>query len=250
MQAMSHCLIARNRSSSPTWRAAIACLAAGLCLTAAAQAAVVIPVLCDDVTVGEIAVSVSLSGRGVRGQFTANTTLAEAAEICGEDHFNWFQAVGSDNHPPDGLVPPYMDPPHGGYSDQWADNLDWYWDEQIPAEDPGNFEPGFSLTEQTTEDTLFFEDFPAGEAGTELTFAIWLVSLNPDGSLHEFHDGFTWTWSNDETNIDGTADLGAEMPASVGGQLYQSLVPEPSCLVWIGLAILVTGRKRGDGRLQ
>lgn len=172
-------------------------------------APVVIPINCGNPAnlVGNI--TVNAGGGGVSGGFTSTVggpppTLAAAAAACGEDHFNWYQIVTADNKPPKDAggnqipVPPpaYVDPPPGGYSNQWADQLPWYWDETKPAPGTPNYDPNLQLSAQTTADTLKFSDFPGGAANTNLSFATWLVSLNADGSFHSWHEGFTWDWSN------------------------------------------------------
>lgn len=247
----------------PRCAAAMVCLVVYFWMAAAAQA-VSIPVICkdaagNDVTVGDIDVNPSADGTGVTGGFTAVTTLAAAAAFCGEDHFNWFQVVLADNMPPNGpagpgnpLTPPYFDPPLGGYGPpdtQWGDGLPWYWDEGAdppagPPPTPG-FSDGYNLDDNISLDgkTLHFEDFPGGAAGTSLVFATFLVSLNADGSLHSFHDGFLWTWSNTAANPDGTAAVGQHLAGNQGQQLYNQLVPEPSSIVLavLGLAFCAVG---------
>jgi len=197
----------------------------GLGLAMAAESTVhgQVDIVCDGVTVGtvEFMTATTASGRpGVVGSFTASIndamgkpSIAAAAAKCNEDHFNWYQVITADSMPPNDaagnpLVPPYPDPPAGGYgppSTQWADDLPWYWDEgPDPAAGTDGFSDNYNVNDNTTDgngdgvnDTLEFQDFPGGADGTELTFRLWLVSLNADSSLHSFHDGgIEWSFSN------------------------------------------------------
>ena len=110
-----------------------------------------IDVACNGTPVGVIdLVPAFVSGRvGLTGGFaTPLGSLGAAAAACGEDHFNWYQQVLTDNIPPVNtagarLRTPYNDPPPGGYGGpfpQWADNFPWYWDE---GSDPPSDTPGF-----------------------------------------------------------------------------------------------------------
>jgi hypothetical protein len=208
-------LSSRRRSTKVVRGAAVFVAAMAIVLLAsAASLALVIPVTARDGTqVGSIDVGVSPDGTGIVGGFTSSygdpNSLDAAAKKCGEHHFNWYQVVTSDNDPPtlpDGSkpVPPYIDPPTGGYSGQWADGLPWYWDEGEPPP-PGTpgFEPGYHLHDNLTDkngdginDTLDFVDYPYGPPPTHVTFETWLVSCNADGSLHSFHGGFSWEYHN------------------------------------------------------
>src|SRR3954452_22555066 len=66
-----------------------------------------VPVNCGQppVHVGDIVTT--RSGARREGDFTSSggeppPPLAAAATACEEDHFNWFQVVTADNHPPNG----------------------------------------------------------------------------------------------------------------------------------------------------
>lgn len=238
-------------------------LLCGIC-TYAYAAPVVIPINCNGNPVGNISVDVSGDSTGVTGGFTSTVggppaTLAAAAAACGEDHFNWYQIVTADNKPPKDAggnqipVPPpaYVDPPPGGYSNQWADNLPWYWDETQPAAGTPNYDPGLQLSAQTTADTLKFSDFPGGAAGTNLSFATWLVSLNADGSFHSWHEGFTWDWSNATGNDvasnvtalgNGVFPTNAQYANIIGG--FATAVPLPSSLWLLGSGMMLLVRLR------
>lgn len=206
-----------------------------------------IGVNCGGNQVGTISVQVSASGAGITGGFTSTVggppaTLAAAAAACGENHFNWYQVVTADNKVPNDshgnpVNPPYVDPPPGGYSNQWADSLPWYWDEYAPPAGTPNFDANLLLSNQTGLTTLNFSDFPGGAAGTNLSFVTFLVSLNADSSFHAFEGGFSWTWSNSTGSavatapqlIQGGAPTDAQYRNIIGG--FNTSIPEPSSMV-------------------
>jgi hypothetical protein len=222
-------------------------------------APLVIPVICNGNPVGSISVDVSPGGTGITGSFTSTVggpppTLGAAAAACGEHHFNWFQVVTADNMPPNDangnpLMPPYIDPPPGGYSFQWADNVPWYWDEHAPPPGTPNFDPALLLSAQSAGAVLNFADFPGGTPGTNLSFRTWLVSLNADSSLHSFHGGFSWNWSN------ATGSNVATPPQLINGgpgandydnllRGFNSSVPEPYTVSLFSLGLLLLYSRR------
>lgn len=157
--------------------------------------AIVIDVSCGGVSVGNI--SINTNGSGLSGGFTAAVplNLAGAAAACGQDHFNWYQVVTGDNHPPPGLTVPFVDPPAGGLPQDPADNLIGYWDE-TPLSGP-DYDPNLQLSAQIdpTGTTLHYSDFPVQSPGTVLTFKTWLLSEDEDDNPDGFMPGFTWQWS-------------------------------------------------------
>lgn len=211
----------------------------------AAKAAVMVPVICDGMQVGTINAMVAGVGVGVTGGFTTTPmfpTLADAAAKCGEDHFNWYQVVVKDNDPPivggNPLVPPYVDPPNGGYSYLWADNFPWYWNEgDPPVPQPPNYDPFFNLSNQgpVTGNVLHFEDGPSGPDGTMISFLTCLASVNADHSLHQLYGGFLWDY------VDPVGPTGPSI------QNLRAKTPEPSSIVSLlalgGLG-LVTRKRR------
>jgi len=244
-------------------RAKTALIAVGLVLAAciAPAAALTIPVNCGmpPVHVGDIVVNPS--GSGMSGDFTSvvggpPATMAAACAQCGEDHMNWFQVVTADNMPPNGpggpgnqLTPPYIDPPFGGYGppdQQWADNRPWYWDETVPPGPPfpPGYQAGLGLGPNTFADHLHWEDFPGGAAGSNVKFSTWLVSLNADGSLHEFHEGFSWMWSNPGGGAGTSMIVGGPLTPQQGQGLYGQLVPEPATFALVVLAFGAVFAKR------
>lgn len=79
----------------------------------------------------------------IQGTFRPDpgTTLNQAAQFFGYDHFNWISVINHDetttewcssNQCP--LSPPYLDPPPGGYTKPTGqrpfDSLPYYWNEQ------------------------------------------------------------------------------------------------------------------------
>lgn len=85
------------------------------------------------------AISHELQNASIRTTFAPqnsnqeNIELTQLASSLGFDHFNWVSYVELD---PYGIadksgkqmVPPYVDPPMGGYEYDVADNLPFYWD--------------------------------------------------------------------------------------------------------------------------
>ena len=250
--------------------------------------ALTIPVMNGGTQVGTITVDVDpappASPKGVKGEFTSSVgdppSLAAAAQAMGEHHFNWGQVVLEDNKPPNDasgnpLVPPYLDPPPGGYgppSAQWADDLPWYWDEtQPPDPKPASWEPGYDLGSRTEPNRLDFRDYPWGEEGTKLKFATFLISCNADGSLHSIHEGFVWTWERPASGgdvgpdynrniFDGfVPDVGQQIALFDTSGLIQSewddiyrllgpvvepAIPEPATLSLVGLGLAALARRR------
>lgn len=100
-----------------------------------------------------------MSGATLSASFTPNFGLAQsnAAELCGYDHFNWFQTVTQAPHVPAGLSVPFIDSPVGGGPEfgGYADNLPYYWDENGPAA------PGYLLSDNISGNTLSYQDTPA-----------------------------------------------------------------------------------------
>ncbi len=233
------------------------------CHASAHSAPITRDITCDGMVVGTI--SVDIMGAGVKGGFSSNApmfaTLAAAAAKCNEHHFNWYQVVTADNMAPkdsggNQLMPPYVDPPAGGYQNQWADDLPWYWDEgpDPPANTPG-FEDGYNVADNTTATTLNFEDFPGGADGTNVKFMTWLVSLNADGSFHSFHEGFSWEYDDPAGAGAPAAKNLAFKPAGthpddsmykdIIGGFKTSLVPEPGqfAALLLGIPVMLIRRK-------
>lgn len=234
-----------------------------LCLTAIMGAvvlsatdarAIVIPVNCNGNRVGTIDVNPVRSG--ISGGFMSTTgspaTLAAAARACNETQFNWYQVVTADNGRARNaagmrLTAPYVDPPPGGYNDQWADNLPWYYDmTPAPAGAP-NVDPALQLAANTTANTLNFSDFPMS-AGN-ISFSTWLVSLNANGSFQSFDGGFTWRYNTANNNVDMLMAAAGNPPAAlyaniIGG--FATQIPEPStwALLLAGFAGIVVFRRR------
>jgi len=203
------------------------------------------------------------AGNGMTASFTSSVggppaTLAAAAAACGEDHFNWYQIVTADNQLPPGLAVPYVDPPSGGYDptfdNTWADDRPWYYDEYAPAVVPPGrvVSPGLQLGANTTASTLSFYDRPNGAPGLHLHFMTWLVSVNANGTLHEFHEGFSWDFDRPTTAASRTASnvqvlLNPPTNAQFA-QITTSFAPEPSTMLLIvsaGAGLVVFRRRRG-----
>lgn len=234
-------------------------VAAGMSVVGAPDAlALVVPVNCNGMQVGSIVVNAQGAGRGISGGFfpAIPTTLAGAAAACGETQFNWYQVVTADNGRARNaagmrLMAPYVDPPPGGYSTQWADNLPWYYDMTPPPAGAMNVDPDLQLSANinATNTVLNFSDNPTS-AGN-ISFSTWLVSLNANGSFQSFDGGFTWRYNTGNM----TVDMLMANNANPGAALYNNLiggfatqVPEPStwALLLIGFGGVVFLR-RGAG---
>jgi hypothetical protein len=210
--------------------------------------AVSIPVICNGVEVGTIAVqSVPADAShpaGVVGGFYANVprTLAGVAAFCGEDHFNWLQVITSDPSPPvdkngNRLVPPYIDPPIGGYGDdpntpgdetQWADDKPWLWDEYPPDPDqppPKGYEPRYQLSARTHIFDLDYFDFPIPrQVGDTIEIITGLVSLDAHGNLDSFHGEFTWEVTRTGATTDVVSNLRRNTPGPAAFSMLASVI--------------------------
>ena len=215
---------------------------------------IVIPVKCGGNTVGEI--RVDTDGTGLKGGFASTVggppaSLAGAASACGEDHFNWYQIVTATNiavknRQGTDLVTPWVDPPLNGLDPAidptWADNLPWYFDEYAPPAGTPNFSDAYQRSTQTAANLLTYFDYPGGHISS---FTTWLVSLNADSSFHSFHEGFSWDFDTNVTNIRQVlvSPTDAQYRDITAG--FAAAVPEPSTglLVFTGI-LLVLGRMR------
>ena len=128
-------------------------------------------------------------------------TFQQLYASLGIDHLNWFQKVISDTNPPldargNRLRAPYIDPPAGGYSDLWSDELPWYLDEQAPSrvEQGGReWSPQFLLDNNINETfgLLRYFDKPQGTRGNRIGFATFLVGVRSDNTYVPL-GGFSW----------------------------------------------------------
>ncbi len=198
--------------------------------------AIVIPVNCNGNRVGTI--DVNPMGTGISGGFSSTVgrppSLAAAAAACGETQFNWYQVVTMDNGRARNaagmrLTAPYVDPPPGGYNDQWADNLPWYYDMTPAPMGAMNVDPALQLAANTTANMLNFSDFPMSRGN--IMFSTWLVSLNANGSFQSFDGGFMWRYNTTNNNVDMLAAINGNPPAAlyaniIGG--FATSIPEPS----------------------
>jgi hypothetical protein len=200
-------------------------------------------------------VTVEVVGGGVVATFKPNfgLTLAQAAHLGGYDHFNWLQVVTLDSALSVGTtflgsyycqstglldqngqcpVPPYKDPPNGGYEYQRQecshingvecafpvqDSRDWYFDEEFT----GKFVRGIptELQDATSDgQSLKFDDYPStttwsfffGEcnAGFDQEFHTALAGVRADGTgTALYYPGTAFDWHIKNTVCGGTTVL-------------------------------------------
>ena len=152
---------------------------------------------CEAITRNAVQFSVTADGLGMQGTFTPNDglTLAEAAQVCGYDHFNWYQLVVYDDDPNRptkyGVQPtvPYLDPPLGGWDYQSAtggdDQSPGYWNETSGE-----------LSYYTGESNLLFFDYPGMAAGATVRFRTGLAGVAAGGVFTPIGPAFTWEASS------------------------------------------------------
>jgi len=127
------------------------------------------------------AVKVEIKQPSIQAIFTPNfdLTLKQAADICGYDHFNWYQEITHDPLPipardesiyPGGkLTPPYFDAPLGGSTTYLADfgpgygddYFPFYWDEYESRNPRTRDDKDARVSKYTTDKTLTFFDEPS-----------------------------------------------------------------------------------------
>ncbi|MBK7954694.1 MAG: hypothetical protein IPK02_12475 [Candidatus Accumulibacter sp.] len=137
--------------------------------------------------------------RTIYGAPTGQASLSEAAALLGFDHFNWLQLVNTPHPPTDihgvQLSNVFYDPPPGGYPTPpiWADNFVYYWNEAIPSPVPANYRSGTYVGDNSTIDTLSFEDLPSLQyrPGEYTQFTTHLVGVK-SGNKYSVLSTFSW----------------------------------------------------------
>ncbi|HUO37029.1 MAG TPA: hypothetical protein VMU34_03920 [Mycobacterium sp.] len=216
---------------------------------------------CEDAVNGSV--TQSATGPNVSATFTPNKglTIAQAAQLCGFQNFDWVQKVtslpdpspffarnlnGAFNSKVKGAVritshdTPFSDPPQGGgytYQGNTPDNsYPFYYD--VATELPG----------QQTSTTMSFGDRPADPClpggpsankakclnkvapdGSAVSFVTHLAGVNSDGSATDLGIGFTWN-----SNYSGVAgQVSLKSPAApaangtgTGGVTITSVTPD------------------------
>src|SRR5262249_591782 len=151
---------------------------------------------CESIVTGQV--KLIASGADMRATFTPKFGLGlnAAANLCGYDHFNWYQRVTRDPFPPSSrnnpnapLRVPYPDPPTGGCSFKPTHTLPFYWRET------GNElgEVNRHITKDTTLDFLDRPVEPKLKPGQSMAFTTALVGVLPDNSWEAL---YAWTWTS------------------------------------------------------
>lgn len=203
---------------------------------------------CIDVIRGAVNEEVTNSGAVMYAEFIPNfgLSLDTAAGICGYDHFNWYQMVTNDPHPPAAkrspdvpLSVPYVDPPPSGYAydpiSPRVDSLPYYYDEGSRYLNP--------LSGYTTDKKLRFIDAPIEpklEPGEFMGFTTSLVGVRsaldgPNIAGDNWDVLYSWSWTSDVTCIENNL-----VCANGRGSVRSNTVPpEPGSFTG-GVTILAT----------
>ena len=172
------------------------------------------------------AVHFQIANGGMTATFTPNynLTLADAATICGVNHFNWIQWIVFDNdpnRPHAGLTqvsPPYIDPPLGGY--QYSGLRDFspaYW-EETPVNDPQYYVGAHT---DNVNKVLSFADYPTVTPGYVVQFRTTLAGVKSDGTVITFSFLPGQNWQSQST---GTSVIRDNINASVVTNANSSLI--------------------------
>ncbi len=208
-------------------------------------------------TVGKVSVVGEASGNneGLRGSFEvtkkkdgAAMTVKELETFLGQDHLNWFQKVISINPDILGVDEPFIDPPDGGFGEQWADDRPWYFDEFRPPDQlpPGKTEwdESYLLDSNVNGSTLGYFDFPGGQPiNTSILFVTFLVS-DFGNKVYDTLGGFAWTARigadgfTDIIALGGPAIFKNEYLNEIKDEFGYRLVPEPATLLLLGIGML------------
>jgi hypothetical protein len=185
-------------------------------------------------------------------------TLRQFEASLGQGHLQWFQKVVQDNNPPRDamnqlLVPPYIDPPNDGFSNQWADELPWYFDdhEPTPAELGGRDWSAGTLLANNIRDqfgVLFYHDGPETNAGDRVSFVTFLVYDHGD-QTYSVLAGFSWSILGGGGGLGGnrvhieTLEADAVFLSEYADEIAAfgyTFLPEPPAvlLMWLGMAAL------------
>ena len=129
-------------------------------------------------------------------------SLEEVAAVGGFDHFNWVQhaleypgVILNANYFP--VTAPFLDPVHGGWATNAADQYDFYLDE-APVAGGSNW----YLEDWTTDHWLGYSDTPYDKwikiLGGRMKFMTSLVGVHEDKSYETLR---TFAWTSDNATV-------------------------------------------------
>lgn len=147
--------------------------------------------------------------KGMYATFRPNfdLTLTEAADLCGYDHFNWYQVIThistthpfrAKNDPDTSPVAPFIDPALGGWTyESGNDLLPFYWAEGGAAPEEK------LLSTYTSSTSLLFMDTPSWPGlpyEDFIGFTTMLVGVLADNSWDAL---YSWNWKTTFTGTTG-----------------------------------------------
>lgn len=171
----------------------------------------------DNELIGDI--TIRNLGNGVSAIFKTPFGIKHILNKMDGYAFNWFQVCTYDNNPPydikgNKVSVPYIDPYPGGFALErdknymyWNDGKKWYWDmDSIKTFRGfnGSYDITCTLSANTTNNSLNYEDQPYLKKNSSLEFTTCLVCLDDNDEL--LHTLFSFSWSI-KKNEDGEVSV-------------------------------------------